>query len=90
MITVAAFLHAVAMLAYPKQFRAHFGRELSEVFRRRLESSSPAGIGRTAALAAWLVTDAVISGLAERIHRMSRAGLQDACFARLYSASSRF
>jgi len=77
MIAVAALLHAIAMLAYPKAFRSHFGREMSDVFRRRLESTSAAGTGRTVLLAAWLVMDAAISGLAERVHSMFRATQQD-------------
>jgi hypothetical protein len=51
MIGVASFVHSIALLAYPKAFRVHFGRELSDVFRRRLEHSRALGTVTAAGLA---------------------------------------
>ena len=74
MIRAAVTLHNLALFAYPRSFRAHFGRELAEIFRRRLAAASARGGLRALTLAAWLITDALISGAAERVRAMRVGG----------------
>jgi predicted permease len=57
--------HRVALLAYPAHFRAEFGRELARIFDERLDRAP--SVPRGAALAAFFIADAVLSGLAERV-----------------------
>ena len=64
MRTVARGLHRAALYAYPAAFRSAFGQELDRVFDERLDQASSRT--RAAYLAIYLVTDALMSGLAER------------------------
>ena len=56
-------LHRCAYLAYPREFRAHFGAELSDIFERRIAQARAHGRLRAAVLALWLCADALVTGL---------------------------
>ena len=60
----ARLLHRAALWAYPLSFHAEFGREVARVFDERLDRAPSRRAG--AALALFLIADALISGLAER------------------------
>ena len=66
MTRIATLLHRLALLFYPRAFRNHFGHDLREIFRWRIEGALASGRARAILLAAWLLADAVQSGLAER------------------------
>ena len=62
-------VHQCAYLAYPREFRAHFGGELSEIFMRRVETARQRNPAVAAALGLWLCADAVVTGVAMRFER---------------------
>ena len=62
-------LHRFAYLAYPREFRAHFGAELSDIYERRIAQARARGRLRAAVLALWLSADAVATGLSMRRER---------------------
>jgi predicted permease len=62
-IAIAAALHRAALGAYPRSFRQEFGPELERLFAARLERRHAAA---RLAMIAFLLGDAVLSGLAER------------------------
>ncbi len=64
MRAVARALHRAALHAYPASFRDNFSAELDRMFDERLDRASSRS--RAAFLAAYLVVDALLSGLAER------------------------
>jgi hypothetical protein len=57
-------VHRLALAAYPASFRRKFGDELGRVLEERLDGA--AGWPRRTALTAFLIADALISGVAER------------------------
>ncbi|HVQ41694.1 MAG TPA: hypothetical protein VMS54_05800, partial [Vicinamibacterales bacterium] len=62
-------LHRFAYLAYPREFRTHFGAELSDIYERRIAQARAHGRLRAAVLALWLSADAVVTGLSMRGER---------------------
>ena len=62
----ARVCHWIALRCYPRAFRREFGDELDRIFVCRLQRSPSRAMA--ALLAAWLVADAVTSGLLERIY----------------------
>ncbi|HXT70368.1 MAG TPA: ABC transporter permease [Vicinamibacterales bacterium] len=67
-----SILHSIALFAYPRAFRGHFGAEIVEAFDRRVQDAAPRGRGRALGLGAWLIADAVASGFAERFSVLRR------------------
>ncbi|MEX2661401.1 MAG: ABC transporter permease [Vicinamibacterales bacterium] len=64
MRTLTRALHRVALRAYPPRFRSEFGSEMTRIFDERLDRApSPLHV---AALTAFLIADALLSGLTER------------------------
>ena len=68
-IRALGVLHRCAYLAYPREFRVHFGAELSDIFERRVAQARAQGRLRAAVLALWLCADAVVTGLSMRTER---------------------
>jgi predicted permease len=68
----ATAVHRLLQRAYPREFRRHFGREMGEVFSRRIASAEIQGRWPAIRLAAWLLAGEAASGIAERWHRLVR------------------
>jgi predicted permease len=77
MVPIADRIHRAALLAYPRVFRARFGREIAAIFNRRISAARANGRARAIALAMWLCLDTIVSGLAERLRarRHHRGGV---------------
>jgi predicted permease len=68
---VASAVFRLALRAYPASFRGEFGDELSRIFDERVSGAT--GGPRRPALAAFLIADALISGIGERARRRQDA-----------------
>ena len=72
MIAFARRAHLVATRAYPRAFRRRFLADLDRVFAERLMRAAAISRARAACLLVFLLTDTVVSGLAERARPTSR------------------
>ena len=72
MSSLAAAVHRALLRAYPRAFRHAYGADLHAIFLARVRRARQTGRTRAAALACWLLADAVMSGLAERARSGSR------------------
>lgn len=62
-------LHRLALFAYPRAFRHQFGDELQGLFERRVAARRERSAVAALLIAAFLLADAVISGLAQRFRQ---------------------
>jgi len=68
---LARVVYRATLVAYPASFRREFGDELVRIFDERVSGAT--GWPRRTALAAFLIADALISGVAERARRRHEA-----------------
>src|SRR5690606_35250546 len=67
MVTVH-WLYRLALLAYPRAFRARFGRDMQDLFADRVTRDARGRAGR-AALALSLIVRTAVAGTTERLRR---------------------
>ena len=72
-MNLARALHRVALLAYPTAFRDRFGDELQRIFEARIVEPGRRSTAAHGFLIAYLLADAVTSGLGERYRRAETA-----------------